>query len=512
MSTLYLQLITSAADFTTKQEKGAVSDTAVTSQSVTTMAMANPGNHVVEAGVWGGGPPGPGGGARSDGASKSSYVGIASLNTSVRDKKNLLEIRLERTDFNVNFNLSQAELDHLLTKLGIDSSHFLGASCCPEGRGVIYVTLHPSVNIQRFLHKNECFELKKGIRTGVIRPAGKKEQSVTISGLHPNTKDQAVTRYLAAHGKVSTADRVIHHVYPGAPGSSLCAGKLNGNRTYMVEITKPMGSYHIIDGEKVSVKYRGQDRTCARCHKTESVCPGKAIARDCTSERILLSVHMEEHWEKVGYKPDASTSDLSEADELDVQVGRKDPEPAPPDSLRPDYTSRYSSVLINGFSKSASEKEVYDILLEGGLPASYHIQNIQKSDKNGQLRIENLEPSVCLSLSSHIHGKQFFSRKVFVTSIVEKTPEKEAGEEEQAESTENEISDEESEVEEVSTVSKAPCAKLFSDMPAPSSKRPARSSPEVSSEKGRRDKKKKKSTKSENTALRASSRNNKAKN
>ena len=52
---------------------------------------------------------------------------------------------------------------------------------------------------------------------------------------------------------------IQYNVYPGAPGSSLCAGKLNGNRTYMVEITKPMGSYHIIDGEKVSVKYRDQD-------------------------------------------------------------------------------------------------------------------------------------------------------------------------------------------------------------------------------------------------------------
>ena len=88
------------------------------------MAMANPGDHSV------GDPPGPGDGAREvrvDGSSKSSYVGIAGLNTSVRDKKNLLEIRLERTDFNVNFNLSQVELDHLLTRLGIDSSHFLGA-------------------------------------------------------------------------------------------------------------------------------------------------------------------------------------------------------------------------------------------------------------------------------------------------------------------------------------------------------------------------------------------------
>ena len=178
-------------------------------------------------------------------------MGIASLNKSVRDKKNLLEIRLERSDFEVNFSPTRVERDHLLTRLGIDGSHFTGVSCCPEGKGVVYVTSHPSVNIQRFLNRSECFEVKQSFMTGIIRPAGKKEQSVTISGLHPNTKDQAVVKYLSGHGKVSTSDKVIHHVFPGTLGSSLCVGKLNGNRTYMVEITKPMGSYHIIDGGKV---------------------------------------------------------------------------------------------------------------------------------------------------------------------------------------------------------------------------------------------------------------------
>ena len=119
------------------------------------MTMSSSG-HV---GAWGG-PAGLGGGGAdvpAGGAVKSSYVGIASLNTSVRDNKNLLEIRLDRSDFSVSFNLSQTERDHLLTRLGIDSSHFTGISCCPEGKGVVYVTLHSSVNIQRFLNKSECF-------------------------------------------------------------------------------------------------------------------------------------------------------------------------------------------------------------------------------------------------------------------------------------------------------------------------------------------------------------------
>ena len=101
-----------------------------------------------------------------------------------------------------------------------------------------------------------------------------------VSGLHPNTKDQAVIKYLQAHGKVNQSERVIHHVYPGRPGSSLLAGKSNGNRSYMVEISKPMGTFHIIDGEKVSIRYRGQRKSCARCHEQETECPGKAVAKE----------------------------------------------------------------------------------------------------------------------------------------------------------------------------------------------------------------------------------------
>ena len=75
-----------------------------------------------------------------------------------------------------------------------------------------------------------------------------------MTGLHPNTKDQAVIKYLSAHGKFSTAEKVIHHVFPGEPGSSLCAGKLRGNRSYvMVELKVAMGSYHIISERMVPV-------------------------------------------------------------------------------------------------------------------------------------------------------------------------------------------------------------------------------------------------------------------
>ena len=53
----------------------------------------------------------------------------------------------------------------------------------------------------------------------------------------------------------------------------------------MVELKVAMGSYHIIDGEKVSIRYGGQEWTCARCQQFKRDCPGKAVAKECTAVR-----------------------------------------------------------------------------------------------------------------------------------------------------------------------------------------------------------------------------------
>jgi hypothetical protein len=249
-----------------------------------------------------------------------TYSSITSINTSVRDKKNILEVRLEKQQGS-SFNLSMEETESLLTRLKIDQSHFIGVSACPEGRPVVYITLHPTVDIRRFLYRNESYVVEEGVSTTTIRQEGNKDKVIKISGLHPNTKDQAVVKYLSAHGKVSTTDKVIYHVFPGEPGSSLCAGKLNGNRSYVVELKVPMGSYHIIDGEKVSVRYSGQEWSCAKCHQFKRDCPGAAVASDCTAERTLLSAYMVEHWDKIGYKPDSDLMNEVDQVELEVQVG-----------------------------------------------------------------------------------------------------------------------------------------------------------------------------------------------
>ena len=366
-------------------------------------------------GAWG--PNRPRGGPGTGGP---TYSSIASINTSVRDNKNLLEIRLERQEGST-FNLSMQEIEHLLKRLNIDSSHLLGVSACPEGKPVVLITLHASVDIHRFLYRNESYVVKQGVRTTTIRPEGKKEKLVKITGLHPNTKDQAVVKYLAAHGIVSPNAKVIHHVFPGETGSSLLAGKLNGNRSYMVELKLPMGSYHIIDGEKVSVRYSGQEWTCARCHQYKKDCPGAAIARDCTADRVLLSSHMQEHWQKVGYQPETDAlGEVDETNDLDIQVGGKKKENfVIPEST---LTSKYRSVIVKGFRAETTLESILEILLQQGLPVDYTSEHIVQNKTTGSLTVENLKPEECLSLIENMNRRRFLNRTVYVTSVVGDSP------------------------------------------------------------------------------------------
>ena len=211
-----------------------------------------------------------------------------------------MEIRLENEQ-GTSCSLNTEEIERLLRRLKIDSNQFTSVQACPERKNVIYITLCSGVDMNKFIvRSNESFILKPGIRTTTMKHVSKREVNVQVFGLHPDTKDQAVLRYLNAHGIVNTKVPVTYGVYPGIPGSSLLAGKRNGNRIYSMEVKKNIGNTHIIDGEKVSIKYNGQIKTCNKCHQEASMCPGKGLAKDCSAEKILLSEHMIKYWNTIG--------------------------------------------------------------------------------------------------------------------------------------------------------------------------------------------------------------------
>ena len=362
-------------------------------------------------------------------SSDVTWSSIASMNVSKRNKTNTLEVRLEN-DAGTTCMLRDEEIERLLRRLNIQANQFTSVQACPERRNVVFITLVNGLDINRFINtNNESFILKPGIRTTVIKEVNKREVNVQVFGLHPDTKDEAVIRYLNAHGKVNTKLPVTYGIYPGTPGSSLLAGKRNGNRSYVMEINKNIGSAHIIDGEKVSIKYQGQIKTCNKCHQPSNACPGNGLAKDCSADRILLSQHMVSYWKRIHYQPE--TTEMNDVDnevEDDDKVEKVDEVKTRPIDGKsdPKMIKRYSGIVVKGFKKSSDLHDIMDTLKEAGLPFNYEKEDLQVNEKFNKLTIyiHDLQPETCVELTNNLHGLEKMGSKLSIFSLVEDTPTK----------------------------------------------------------------------------------------
>ena len=180
-----------------------------------------------------------------------------------------------------------------------------------------------------------------------MKAAGKRDVVVTLKGLHPNTKDQGVLDYLSKFGKILTT-RVVHCTYSEGP----LQGLKNGDRSFRLEL-KPgsnIPSYHVLFGQKVTLRYPGQKQTCARCFKSSDFCMGGGIAQKCEAagrQKVELSQYILDMWKTFNYKPEeieiASAFDDHGENESD-QIGfsqshqKSDTFTPPPQNIDP---SRY---------------------------------------------------------------------------------------------------------------------------------------------------------------------------
>ena len=241
-----------------------------------------------------------------------SWSSVASLNIARRNKTNTIEVRLENEESR-GCTLNVEEIQRLLQRLKIKASDFTSVQACPERKNIVFITFRDGIDISKFIqHGNESCVLKEGVRTTTIKQASNRDVYVKIFGLHPDTRDEVVIRYLNAHGKVNPQAPVRYGVYGGDPSTNLLAGKRNGDRIYTMQVHKNLGSTHIIDGERVSIKYPGQLRTCNKCHQPSSSCPGKGLAKDCSAEKVLLSDFMVAYWQSIGFFPE--TEEMNEVD------------------------------------------------------------------------------------------------------------------------------------------------------------------------------------------------------
>ena len=238
----------------------------------------------------------------------SSYADRAKMNVRFdqRLKRNVLDIDVEKKDVKDEMFLNQDVVAKLLKNIGMDiEGEVEGYQVTYGGRsGKIAVLCKTGINLERFC-RQESYEVCKGVTTKNIRPSGRRDVTVTVSGLDFNTPDTLVQEYIAKFGGVLVSSSVIYAKHGEGPFK----GKLNGDRKYQVDMTSTqtqMGTYHYLDGERVRVYYRGNSKTCGRCHLTAQQCIGGGIARECQTEggpRKDLIQHMRELWLEIGFSP-----------------------------------------------------------------------------------------------------------------------------------------------------------------------------------------------------------------
>ena len=356
---------------------------------------------------------------------KKSWAEMLGSTLSPGLNKNVLEIVLDK-DQRGAFAVTDHDCAKVMRKIGLDPRpgvHVEAVQICPNGRGIILITLKPEIAIANFC-RHDVFEVTaSGIRVVNIKPAGKRDAVVTIKGLHPNTRDDGVLAYLNKFAK-SITNKVIHGVYVDGP----LKGLKNGDRSYKLEI-KPndnIGTYHVIDGQKVTLRYPGQQQTCARCHETARTCKGGGMARRCEAAggvKVELSDYIIQLWNKIGYVPGdvglaAVYDDHGEEEQaVTEQEGWK----FTPVKQAP-LPGSFGGVSIRQFPRETDSGEIMEFLVRSGLPEQLKENVVVK--QNGTVIISNLENTVCLVLIENIHAKKSFGRKLYCDGIIPLTPEK----------------------------------------------------------------------------------------
>ena len=337
--------------------------------------------------------------------------------------KNVLEVILEK-DSRGGFSVTDSECSNLLRRLGLDQRpgvHIEEVQICPNGRGVIFITLKKNVEIARYCRHEVLDVTSSGTRAVHVKPAGRREVVVSIKGIHPNTREEVVLNYLEKFGKVISS-KVIYSVYTEGP----LKGLRNGDRNYKMEIKSGtlLGSYHVLDGQKVSLRYPGQQQTCARCLEPANKCRGNGVARKCEAiggVKVDFSEYILKLWDTIGYSPSVVPShDLDAEHDRDL-VDQQDGGIFTPVKAEVD-SNKFTGVSIRGIPKGTDEGEVIELLVKSGLNAA-NTENVTFSS-NGSVTVRELANEECLAIIEALHSKKFFDKKVYCNGIIPLTPEK----------------------------------------------------------------------------------------
>ena len=183
-----------------------------------------------------------------------------------RLKRNVLEITIEKSEKETRIELTSEMVARIMKSIGLDISNQMEGYQITYGRVcTISVWVTKGVPLDKFCQK-ESIVVAKGIVTGSIRPAGRRDVIVTFAGVDFNTPDSLIQEYIQKFGGKMMSQNVNYGKYTEGP----FIGKINNEKKDTVDFLDSkmkMGTYHFLDGARVRVFYKGNAKTCGRCQQ-----------------------------------------------------------------------------------------------------------------------------------------------------------------------------------------------------------------------------------------------------
>jgi hypothetical protein len=252
------------------------------------------------------------------------------------------------------------------------------------------------VLLDRFFQKENII-VSKGVVTGFIRPAGRLDVIVTFAGVDYNTPDTLIQEYIKKFGGKLMSQNVSYGRYSEGPFIE----KINNERKYQVDFSdskKKIRTYHFLDGSRIRVFYRGNDKTCGSCHQGQSGCPGGGVAKECEKKggaRLLLTDHMKKLWTEINFAPTSfELPEETEAERVGEDATKSGDRPISdtrvPAVKKTDITAeakqKLTGLKINNLPLDMTEEEVVKFLKEHIKPDIESVNfEMNKNDRNTQI-------------------------------------------------------------------------------------------------------------------------------
>ena len=204
-----------------------------------------------------------------------------------------------------------------------------------------------------------------------------------------------------------------------------------------------MGTFHFLDGARVRIFYRGNKKTCGRCHAESGSYPGEGYAKDCQAQggqKVDLAEHMKKVWQEIGFTPTTFQLpvqvDPKETEDLKLEGDTVISEEANfrrnidrPDMKEEDI-KKVIGMQIGNFPPNLTEEEIVKFLVENvDKDITMERVSFKKSEHSMNAAVENgMEGTKVIAAAKEIEfvqsKRKFFGKPLYCRILKNLTPEK----------------------------------------------------------------------------------------